>query len=430
MQVESEGTAPDAGGLFWLLITGAPRSGTSLVRNLVDEHPQASILLEYGLTRLVRGLDLLAGRPRPIRPAWRPFAEAQTPLGEAAAFYVRRGLAGGEDSPSDLGACGQDGLARAMFSQLSGKPVRLVGDKTPLNDDWEDIAFLRHHLPELKLLVVVREPAMVIRSSMIRRARQRLGGDIWPIASVQEAAFEWWSAWRRTAELMESFGEQARLVRYEDLCDAPDPTMARLWKWLGLDPHLRRMPVEPMPARISDLSERERAVVENLVSGVSARWRSADPAELLQDPSATPRPYVPGTRLAAASGEADDALAEGFSFREDWGRWTDGLSATIRLRHGEPDGHAVLEIEVARAFAPPGRACDVVLRLPSGASQLFSLGSGEGRIAALCDLSDARTPGLLEAELVVMAPKPPFDPPSDERRLGLGVAAVTLRTLP
>ncbi len=414
----------------WLLISGAPRSGTTLLRALVDDHPEAAILQEFGLTRFVRGLSGLVGRPPSVHPPWAPFAGAETVLERAAAFYEEREAAGGGGSHGDLALVAFDALAQGLFTSVKASQPRVIGDKMPMRGDWEDVDYLLQRLPGLRLLVILRNPRAVINSSLIRRARQQRGGDIWPITSVQEAAEEWWLACRLAAELVDRLGSAAHIVKYETLCEDADGVMRGVWDWLDLPVHASATLIRRLPEEINVLTAEEAGAVEALLGEVATAWdEEPDPRRLLQRFSASPRPYVPGRRLLAASEDADPVFVEGFSWREAWGRWTDGDCAMIRLRHGLAGGQGVLELQVARTFAPEG-ACDVLVTANGAAPQLFSLGEGPGRLALLCPLDGAATPGVLEVKLLLLRPKGVLDPPADERRLGLGVEAVCLRVLP
>ena len=301
----------------------------------------------------------------------------------------------------------------------------------PMRGEWEDIDYLLRHAPGLRVLIVLRNPRAVIKSSMIRRAHQRAGGDVWPIASVQEAAEEWWLAWRRAADLAKRLGAAVRVVKYETLCEDVGGAMQGVWDWLGLPAHAPATLVRCLPSAINALSTEEAGVVDTLLGEVAAGWdEEPDPLRLLARFPDLPRPYVPGLTLQAASEEADTALVEGFSWREPWGRWTDGDRAVIHLRHGLAHGWGFLELQVARSFAPEGATCDLVVQVEHARPHLFSLDGGQARVALLCPLQAGRVPGVLEVELLVLRPKTMLDPPADERRLGIGLGSVSLRVLP
>jgi hypothetical protein len=121
--------------LTWLLVSGAPRSGTSFLRAVVAEHPQVILLQEYGLTKLVERIDAIVDRGEAAQEDWDGAAQTSSePLRRAAEFYrtrlsrdaITRG--GGDLRPHHF-----DAVARGIFSALApGEDPRVVGDKMPM----------------------------------------------------------------------------------------------------------------------------------------------------------------------------------------------------------------------------------------------------------------------------------------------------------
>jgi hypothetical protein len=140
-----------ANALTWLLISGAPRSGTSFLRAVVAEHPQVILLQEYGLTKLVERVDAIVDRGEAAQEDWDGAAQTSSePLRRAAEFYrnrlsrgpVTRG--GGDLRPHHF-----DAVARGVFSALApGKDPWVVGDKMPMRGPFEDIEHLASSLSD------------------------------------------------------------------------------------------------------------------------------------------------------------------------------------------------------------------------------------------------------------------------------------------
>jgi hypothetical protein len=145
----------------------------------------------------------------------------------------------------------------------------------------------------------------------------------------------------------------------------------------------------------------------------------------MTDPVADePRLYILGERLEFSSVETDAYIGEGFSWREEWGRWTDGRRATITLPHGQLTGLLLVEFWIARAFAFDCKDCDFLVTPAGGRRQLLTVDTGESRPAFLVRAEDAPQPGVLTIDIRILRPKAPEEPPPDERRLGLGFQAL------
>jgi hypothetical protein len=199
------------------LIVGFPRSGGTLLRRILDQHPQVSCPPEPWLTT-------------------------------AAARFL-------EDTPSEgipLGVrtgVGFSGIAEAevtaaLRALIYGFHAKMAGGK-PV---WvEKSGFDVFHLPALedlfaghaKMICMLRHPLDVIASNLELAQRMgRLPGEMQPylarFPSPVEALAE---AWADTTEALLTFaaGREDRLVyRFEDLLAAPEATMARICTLLGV----------------------------------------------------------------------------------------------------------------------------------------------------------------------------------------------------
>ena len=143
----------------------------------------------------------------------------------------------------------------------------------------------------------------------------------------------------------------------------------------------------------------------------------------------TGRRYGLGERTACSAPEADGHLISGFSFREPWGRWTDGPCACIEIEHGQEIGLLRVELWAARAFCADGEPCDLVVSTGWEEPRLFSLTPEGGRVAFATSAAETPRPGLLELELRIVRPKRPEEPPADTRALGIGLKAYRLTPL-
>ena len=144
----------------------------------------------------------------------------------------------------------------------------------------------------------------------------------------------------------------------------------------------------------------------------------------------TAHPYALGAKLACSAPEADAHLSSGFSFREPWGRWTEGARASLAIGHGLEAGLLLVELWAARAFCADGERCDLVILAGWGEPRLFSLGPDGGRMAFVVSAEETRRSGLLEVDLRIVRAKRSGEAPADVRALGVGLEAYRITLLP
>jgi hypothetical protein len=238
-----------------VFVCGTHRSGTTLLRNLLDDHPQLLVLPSEGLrpaalAQALRrrddaqalawyGQEWLRRLANPVNlpPYWVLDARAGQPPGEFAAPFVRALLAwwpwcrqrySGRHPlwPTlavvlSYGSC-LDGGAGSM-------PWSRWVEKTPTNE--ADAARLLHWFPQARVLQVIRAPAAVLES---RRAL---------VSELQQTI-----PWRAVRDLRRSYLIAARaaragprnghrVVRHERLVSAPGQTMRALADFMGIPYH-------------------------------------------------------------------------------------------------------------------------------------------------------------------------------------------------
>jgi hypothetical protein len=236
-----------------VFICGVHRSGTTLVRDLLDDHPALSILPAEGtfLTDLQPKLDRLSqhealpymGREwlrrlvNPInqRPYWllgrsehqqSPYANFARAL--MAWWPVAADRFGGVTSSWPLVAVA---LAYAhVTGRLAASACRHWGEKTPANERHLDR--LESEFPESRVIQVVRHPSAVYASR--RTMEQRSSGSF---RNANQVLRDLDVSYRTAAERSRRRPpERFLLIRYEDLIENPDDTVSRVARFLDIDP--------------------------------------------------------------------------------------------------------------------------------------------------------------------------------------------------
>ena len=311
------------------------------------------------------------------------------------------------------------------------KAISVFGDKMPITGpEWEDVPLLMERLPDFHIVAIVRAPDQVIRSSLVRREAARHGIDSWPIRTVQEAMRQWLTAWRVVIDLRERYGVKVLVVKYEDLCADMTTQLGYITAWLGLPPHQVTMEVSSLDRAVTVHSAEEQEEIRFLTEPLVEAWCDKTVEELIDSFGTYSPPYILGEVVRLKEETASSYLEKGFSFREEWGRWTDGEHATVKILHGLQRGLLLFEMHVVQAYQRDGRTCDVIVNSGWGEPKLFSLPPGSSRIAFVVRAEEAEQRGVCSIELVIPAPKHPDAPPADSRVLGILVESMRLSKVP
>ncbi|MGA2820178.1 MAG: sulfotransferase [Anaerolineales bacterium] len=214
-----------------LVIAGHARSGTTLLAQLFNLHPEIQVTIEFqnfralnvGYLEHVRALRKnwyyrayvgRTGREVPLR--------AKLP---SAAFLAQYLLGLLPNAGGPIGVREVERVLHAIFPQ-----ARIVGDKYPRYIfRLDDLA----REPGLQILVIYRDARDVV-SSTLKQVRT-----VWrnrPLWKDVHTAAQVAQDWVRAIQAMERHRAQAYCIRYEDLVRNPDRELSALGEWLGVDP--------------------------------------------------------------------------------------------------------------------------------------------------------------------------------------------------
>ena len=200
------------------IIVGAPRSGTTLLRLMLDANTQLAIPPETGFLGLRMSkhsdprrqfFDALTNYPADA-PAWGDYGISREAFWEALQKI----------EPFEFGA-GARCFFR-LYAALHGK--RRWGDKTP--GHIFQMPLIEQRLPEAHFVHVIRDGRDVALSWR----------PLWfaPSQSMSELA-DHWSNWVRTGRRLGSRCRHYTEVRFEELVTDPEPILRRLSQYLELD---------------------------------------------------------------------------------------------------------------------------------------------------------------------------------------------------
>ena len=276
---------PAAGHAF---LVGMPRTGSTLLRHVLNRSPQVVIASETHFLARSRRLHL------PERLA----AARQSPHALAALVaelrsrsfwpWLGRNLTADELAPrlraTDLTERGLFELMLTVYAEAHRDvPVRelVIGEKTPAH--LGEVPTLVAWFPDARIVHTVRDPRGVY-ASRLRRAQQgewglkarmpwlpgRLVDPLLPPIEAAYAARSWNAAARWDRRLPGDLGERYLRIRFEDLVTAPEATIRRVCEFLG---------VEFAPAMMLDTDivgssfESDRHARAGFDATIADRWR-------------------------------------------------------------------------------------------------------------------------------------------------------------
>jgi hypothetical protein len=218
-----------------LMISGHPRSGTTLLANLCNGHPEIDVTFElasflfldkswWNYTSLLTEHYLVNKRICIYRPrpnfGMRALRYVRSHSFAARYFFaLRRYRQGYIDVPS----------IETTLHHLFPK-ARIVGDKYP-GYIFKLDTFA--NLQGLSRLVIYRDGRDVTSSTLVR-ARTRWQDLPW--VTEFDTAAKVAKRWVQAIEMMERYADQLYTLRYEDLVSQPEQQLTALGKWLGVDP--------------------------------------------------------------------------------------------------------------------------------------------------------------------------------------------------
>jgi hypothetical protein len=238
-----------------ILIGGHQRSGTTLLRNLCDRHPEMSVTGEFANFLWVgnhfwRYRRSLTRRWREKHPTLSKGDGPPPPSEWRTADFLEGYL---------------NHLRRPAFSRVDSRAIegalenllpdaRLVGDKYP------DYVF---HLSRfagddtLKCVMIYRD-GRDVASSVAERVRTTWKGKhfVGKFDTVEKVA----GRWVKSIRLMETWREGIHVMRYEDLVSKPRKTLRRLARFLDVDPrgfHPRSIRCDRIGKHLEGLSRGE-----------------------------------------------------------------------------------------------------------------------------------------------------------------------------
>ncbi len=194
-----------------IFVGGAPRSGTTLARAILNAHPDVACGPE------LRAFPALAR-------LYRETAAAMGQTLEAHYFF----------NAADLKGTFREFITSFLkaFHERSGK--RFIAEKTPANALY--FRELHQLFPESRFIHVVRDPRDVVASLIRQDWRDEKTGKRLPITASLAGAATGWRDHVAAARAAGTEGAPVFELQYEKLIAAPAETIGDLFRFLGVPP--------------------------------------------------------------------------------------------------------------------------------------------------------------------------------------------------
>lgn len=250
------------------VIVGVPRSGTTLLRFMLDAHPQLAVPPETGFL-LDNSLRQGSATPRELAlrltqlpeaaPAWQDFNLDDAHFLDAAGCM-----------PADAGLAEVLRLFYRLYAARRGKPR--FGDKTPAY--LQCMGRVAEHLPEARFIHIIRDG----RDVALSWQQTWFAPDSNPVGLVERWA-------RMIGEAREqSYTLPYLELRYDQLLQAPEAQLRRICEFIELDfdPAMLNYHLGT-PARLAEHQARFQRDGQLLVSReqrLNQQWRTTRPPDV------------------------------------------------------------------------------------------------------------------------------------------------------
>lgn len=272
-----------------IFIVGASRSGTTLMRTILERSPRIAIAREnhfvghlrqnegarYYFRRLgdLRDDEVVRkvaefiysgeyqrqSRWREVSPFWRWL------IGNVAqADMTERLLA------TDRTERGMWAAFLRVYADKQGRPI--MGEKTPAHLAYVDT--LLEWFPNGRVVHMIRDPRGVFVSDLRRRRGKLRKPYSWiakvpgllPATILMQTTWVWRGAARQDPGYAKRYPDRYRLVRFEDVVRTPEQTIGGLFEFLGVE-------APPDPTKVKVMARGFKWGEEGLDAGAADRWQ-------------------------------------------------------------------------------------------------------------------------------------------------------------
>jgi hypothetical protein len=266
----------DAGAMQYFFVSGSPKSGTTWLQIMLDNHPEVTC---SGEGAFIERLAL------PLATIQEDYNKYQQVVADRV--YGHRSYYPALELEDILPATRM--LITTMMLKRLKEGARAVGDKTPRSNLF--LNSLHRLFPQARFINIVRHPYDVTVSKLFHAQRAKLPGATTPGSDLRmQLARSTAEDWERGQTRVTAFATKKPglmvEVRYEDLLDQPETEASRLFAHLGVSTDAAMVEGAVASASFEKLSGGRERGVEDASSffrkGIAGDWKEHLEPELLK----------------------------------------------------------------------------------------------------------------------------------------------------
>ncbi len=251
-----------------IFIVGCGRSGTTLLRLIINRHPDLAIFGESSAFFRDRKYAFLSNHrafERFIRD-WKNLSAQELPYPQLMeSDSLKTAL-----SQADTYVAAVT-LVMAEFARAERKPV--WGEKTPSHVSKLEKIFAAY--PKAKVINITRDPRAVVSSAI-----KQLGDGRFDPVGIYGVARYWVRCQRAIERYLAKFPTNIAMVRYEDLVSQSETVVRGLCEFLGVHYDAGMLDITSTAQRYApklngEIQTHHRGLLENINAEAADRWREA-----------------------------------------------------------------------------------------------------------------------------------------------------------
>ncbi|MEE9493954.1 MAG: sulfotransferase [Gammaproteobacteria bacterium] len=261
-----------------IFVTGASRSGTTMLSRILGQHSRVAGLKElhcFGDLIDPNRLQSALSRVEAIDLSTRLIARSKRDVWGSVEEEDRVEATGFLEHLTD-GDLTADSIISSTLSQIAEN----AGKEIPCEQTPRNIFYAQRLLeafPELKIVHIVRDPRDVLASQKNRWQRKRLGGSNIPWSEIIRVWFNyhpytitkmWLKANRLALQLQDH--DRFYMLRFEDLIEDPQTQVEKISGFLGLSYEKIMLDIPQVGSSHSDNTEQQTGVRKSTLN----RWKT------------------------------------------------------------------------------------------------------------------------------------------------------------
>jgi hypothetical protein len=208
-----------------LFVRGCARSGTTLLADIMNEHPNVGLLVEQPLGDLANRMSSILWfeehrKSEEAAISRELFVDNRCRMQNTLRYPTR------ERFPEIVAA--------AVNATFDKPELHIIGSKTPGRWEQHELELVQSLFPRVKYVFVVRNPLATINSMINRRNAARAGRDTWPNEPIEEAIARYQESMALLLSTVAAYPRDCYIVGHEDLLARPGATLAGLSDFLGV----------------------------------------------------------------------------------------------------------------------------------------------------------------------------------------------------